>query len=94
MSKLILFEFACTQCGHVFEDLTKPDMYWSKCPECMANAKRILSSPRINHQAMAGSDSASPETLRHFDKVHNQRKKIEEKRFADHGDYGKPAGCD
>jgi putative FmdB family regulatory protein len=94
MSKLILFEFDCPSCGLTFEALVNPDVYWTQCPKCETNAQRILSAPRIDHQAMAGSDSASPETLRHFDRVHNQRKAIEEKAFRDHGDYGKPAGCD
>lgn len=94
MSKLILWDFACTECGYIFEELAKPDMYWSKCPKDGANARREINPVRINHQAMAGSASASPETLRHFDRVHQQRKAIEEKRFRDHGDYGKPAGAD
>lgn len=94
MSKLILFQFACTECGLSFEELTKPVDYWSKCTQCGANAQREIMPVRIYHTAMAASESASPETLRHFDRVHNQRKAIEEKRFRDHGDYGKPAGAD
>jgi putative FmdB family regulatory protein len=92
--KLLLFDFRCTKCGTVFEELAKPVDYWSKCPKCTANARREISPVRINHSAMAGSASASPGTIDHFDRVHKQRKAIETKRFADHGDYGKPAGCD
>ena len=94
MAKLILFDFRCTKCGLVFEDLAKPVDYWSKCPTCKANARREITPVRINHTAMAVSDSASPASIEHFDRVHKQRKGIEEKRFRDHGDYGKPAGCD
>jgi putative FmdB family regulatory protein len=94
MSKFILWQFACTKCDHVFEDLAKPDMYWSKCPECGGNARREITPVRIDHASMAGSASASPETLKRFDRVHQQRKAIEEKSFRDHGDYGKPAGSD
>jgi putative FmdB family regulatory protein len=94
VSKLILFQFACTKCDYVFEDLAKPENYWSKCPECGGNARREITPIRINHSAMAAFDSASPATLKHFDRVHQQRKAIEEKSFRDHGDYGKPAGSD
>jgi putative FmdB family regulatory protein len=92
--KYLLFDFACTKCGNVFEEMAKPDNYWSHCPECKANARREISPVRINHTAMANSESASPGTLAHFDRVHKQRKAIEERSMRDHGDYGKPAGAD
>ena len=94
MSKYILFDFACTKCGNVFEELAKPANYWSKCPKCGANSRREISPVRIDHTNMACSSSASPGSIDHFDRVHKQRKVIEEKRFRDHGDYGKPAGAD
>lgn len=37
---------------------------------------------------------ASPESIAHFDRVHRERKAIEERTFERHGDYGKPAGAD
>jgi len=92
--KYLLFDFACTKCGYVFEEMAKPDNYWSRCPQDGANARREISPVRINHTAMANSESASPGTLAHFDRVHKQRKAIEERSMRDHGDYGKPAGAD
>jgi putative FmdB family regulatory protein len=94
MSKLLLFDFSCTKCGLVFEELAKPANYWSKCPDCEANARREISPVRIDHSRMAISESASPGSIDYFDRVHQQRKVIEEKSMQNHGDYGKAAGSD
>jgi putative FmdB family regulatory protein len=94
MSKLILFQFGCLACGNSFEELTKPADYWSKCPKCGANARREITPVRIDKTRMACTAGATETSIKHFDRVHKQRKAIEEKSFRDHGDYGKPAGCD
>ncbi len=92
--KFLLFDFACTKCGLTFEEMAKPVNYWSKCPECGSNARREISPVRIDHNRMAAFDSASPGTLSHFDRVHQQQKIIEERNMATHGDYGKAPGSD
>jgi putative FmdB family regulatory protein len=94
VSKLILFQFACTKCGNSFEDLAKPGDYWCKCPECGANAKREITPVRIDNTAFATQEGATPTSIDRWDRMHQQRKKIEEKRMRDHGDYGKAAGSD
>ena len=94
MSKLILFDHRCTKCKLVFEELTKPGDYWCKCPKCGSNAQRIMSPVRMDRTLAALSDSASPESIKHFDRVHKQRRAIEEKNMRNHGDYGKAAGSD
>lgn len=93
MSKLILYDFECPHCG-VFEDLVKSSEHSVPCPKCHAPAKRLISPARINLLAMALSDSASPEAISHFEKVHRQRKAIEDRAFQEHGDYGTAAGGD
>jgi len=94
MSKFILFDFRCTKCTETFEDMVKPSEYWAACPKCGGNAQRTISPVRIDHYNMAMSPSASPESLRKFDRMHQQRKAKEEKTHRNHGDYGKPAGGD
>jgi len=94
LSKMILFDFRCTKCAFIFEDLVKPGDYWLKCPKCKGNAQRIMSPVRIDKTSMAVSDSASPESIAHFDRVHKQRRVIEERSMQNHGDYGKSAGSD
>lgn len=91
MSKLILFDFECPEHGR-FEDLAHPDVRQAPCPKCGLNAPRQLSSFRINHMAMAGSASASPETIMKFERAHRQQKAKEDKSYAEHGDYGRVAG--
>lgn len=87
-----LYDYECP-CGHVFEDLTngEPLVY---CFDHGTYADRLFPAPRIDRSRIALSASASPESIAHFDRVHRQRKAIEEKSMADHGDYGKAAGSD
>ncbi len=92
MSKFILFDFECPS-GHRFEELVKPDMRQAPCPECGESAQRQISAVRIDKLAMAVNGD-SPTAVDYFDKVHRERRAIEERHHANHGDYGKPAGAD
>jgi putative FmdB family regulatory protein len=87
----MMFDFVC-QCGNEFEELAERDSYVS-CPDCGAKASRVISPVRIDRSAIALTKGASPESIAHFDRVHRERKAIEEKRHAEHGDYGKSAGA-
>lgn len=91
MSKLILFDFECPVHG-LFEELVQPDVMLAPCPQCSLHGTRQLSAPRIGHMQMAMSASASPESIAKFDRAHRQQKAKEEKSYAEHGDYGRPAG--
>lgn len=93
MSKLILYDFQCPQCG-TFEELAKSDIHSVPCPQCKSPSQRLISPVRIGLLAMATSDSASPESINYFEKVHRQRRAIEEKSLREHGDYGNMAGSD
>jgi len=93
MSKLMLFDFLCSTHG-LFEDLVNPAIRTAPCPKCGRNASREISAVRIDKLGMAMSDSASPESVSYFKRVHAQRKAIEARNEANHDDYGKPAGCD
>lgn len=94
MSKLMIFDFKCTKCDRISEDLVNPGTYWTQCPHCLANAQRILSPVRIDKTRLALTNGASPESISHFDRIHRQRKAIEEKTMAEHGDYGPMPGSD
>lgn len=91
--KLLLFDFLCPKCG-TFEDLAKSDVRYSPCPRCQSPAPRQISAVRIDRSAMALSDSATPTSIDHFERVHRQRRAIEDKHYAEHGDYGTHAGSD
>jgi putative FmdB family regulatory protein len=93
MSKLIMYDFHCPTHG-LFEDMVQPDKFSAPCPKCSRNARRQISAVRIDMSAMATSPSASPESIRHFDRVHRQRREIEDRNYERHQDYGAPAGAD
>lgn len=94
MSKLTFFDFSCRGCKAVFEELVKPDIYQETCPKCGEQADRITSAVRIDRTRIALTNGASPESIAHFDRIHRQRKAIEERNMQNHGDYGKAAGSD
>jgi len=43
---------------------------------------------------MALQEGASPTSVDHFERLHKQRRAIEDRRHRDHGDYGPMAGSD
>jgi putative FmdB family regulatory protein len=94
VSKLILFDFTCSACDLTFEDLVKPSKRSAPCPKCKAPAKRQISTPRIDRSAIALTNGASPESIAHFDRLHRERRAIEDRKYAEHGDYGSAAGAD
>lgn len=90
--KLMMFDFVCDN-GHEFEDLIDPEYRTDAWCHCGAHASRVISPVRIDRSAIALTKGASPESIAHFERVHRERKAIEEKHKAEHGDYGKPAGA-
>jgi protein-arginine kinase activator protein McsA len=92
--KLMMFDFGCSACGLVSEDLVDPSTRIINCPNCGKPASRMISPVRIDRSAIALTEGASPESIAHFDHVHRERRALEEKRFAEHGDYGSAAGAD
>lgn len=91
----MMFDFECPAHGR-FEDLVYPDIRQALCPRCGLTAPRQLSSFRINHMAMAASDSASPESIIKFERAHKQQKAKEERCEREHGpmEYGRAPGAD
>ena len=49
-----LFEFKCSKCDEVFEELTEYKQE-SSCPLCDSKADKIISSPRINLEGYSRS---------------------------------------
>lgn len=44
----ILYDFECTGCANVFEELVSKDKLTAPCPECGSAAARLISAPRID----------------------------------------------
>lgn len=89
----MMFDFVCPY-GHEFEELVPPHLYYFMCPTCGTLAERQISPVRIDRSAIALTKGASPESIAHFDRIHRQRKAIEDRAYERHGDYGKAAGSD
>lgn len=46
---MMLFEFHCSDCGNIFEELVKNgSIYSTECPRCASPARRIISAPNLN----------------------------------------------
>lgn len=93
MSKRLLFDFECPVHGQ-FEDLVKVSTKTLPCPQCSRTSARLFPAPRIDMIGMATGEGATPTAIDHFDRIHRERRAIEEKRFAEHGDYGPMPGSD
>jgi len=44
---MILYDFVCTSCDEVFEEFARVSDKTCKCKHCGAEAKRLISAPRI-----------------------------------------------
>ena len=92
---MIIFDFKCPECNHVFEELVKSDTTQAPCPVCKATAhKALLTPPRIDRLGMGAQRNASPESIDYFERVHKQQTRIEEAHERNHGDYGPAPGAD
>lgn len=89
----MFYDFHCTDCGRIFEGFESTETHDIPC-QCSGTARRILSAVRIDRTRIATTGSASPESIAHFDRIHRQRKIIEERNLANHGDVGKMPGSD
>jgi hypothetical protein len=91
--KLIMFDWLCPVHGE-FEELAKSDTKSLPCPQCSRTSNRQISAVRIDKSAMAFQEGASPTAIDHFERVHRERRAIEERTYKEHGDYGNHAGGD
>ena len=54
-----MFDFECTACGNVFEEMIKDDRHTMKCADCGKTAVRQLAAPRSDWKHM-GLDPSFP----------------------------------
>lgn len=87
----MLYDFVCT-CGLEFEEFVYSGEREATCPNCHSAAARKFPSPRIDKLGMSMQVGATPTSIDYFDKLHQQQRKIEERKHEDHGDYGVAPG--
>jgi putative FmdB family regulatory protein len=76
MAKLILFDFECTACGVVFEDLIPSDEHTCPC-KCGAVAQRMISGTRLDWRNM-GVDPDFATCADKWAKMQEQKSRIEQ----------------
>lgn len=59
MAKLILFDFECTSCGLVFEDLVPADTLGCNCHECDGAGVRLITGTHIDPKLGVSNDFPS-----------------------------------
>lgn len=85
---MILHDFQCS-CGHVFADFIRSSDASAPCPKCESPAERVyLKAVSINWSRMAQGDSAGPEFVDRFERVHKEETARQDKILREHGDYG------
>jgi len=89
---MILHDYRCESCGVVQERFVKAEEVVVGC-DCGGIATRvILTAPQPDWAGLAMGDSASPEAIDRFERVHKQQRDKEAKTFKEHGDYGPAPG--
>lgn len=84
MSKFTLYDFRCTSCNTVFEDMVKPSEYSAPCPDCGEAGKRLISAPRLDPR-MGLDPVGNPTMGDKWAKVREQRARIEKAHYKEHG---------
>jgi putative FmdB family regulatory protein len=90
---MILYDFECPVHG-LFEELVKSGIHQIPCPQCGRTSNRQISAVHIDRLGMAVQEGATPTSLDYFEKVHKERRAIEDRNYERHGDYGAEAGGD
>lgn len=76
MSKLLIFDFVCTKCGHSFEEMQEIDDHKDvPCTNCQDSAIRTISGTRIDPGL--GVSTSFPSMAAKWDKKQRQRSKID-----------------
>jgi putative FmdB family regulatory protein len=84
VSKLLMFDFRCQDCGNTFDDLVKSNIFEAPCPECSGNGTRLISTPRFDPR-MGLDPEGNPTAGEKWAKIRRQRAKQEKAHFEKHG---------
>lgn len=77
MSKLLMFDFECTSCGHGFEELVESSVHSVNCPECDGAGARQISPVRSDWRTM-GTDPSFPSAADKWAKMQEQKARKED----------------
>lgn len=83
---LRIFEFRCSECDAITDELVSPDIHEVSCAACGGSAKRIISAVRIDWQAFVHGPNASEPAISKWDKMRKQKLDIENRKIERNGD--------
>jgi hypothetical protein len=84
----ILFDFQCPR-GHVSEHFVSSGTEGVDCPECGDPARKVyLQPPRLDWMGIALTESAGPEFIDRWERLHARETRRQERILREHGDYG------
>ena len=83
MSKLILYDWRCQSCDTKYEALAKSDIKIGACPECGADSKRLISTPRLDPKM--GLDPSNPTAYDKWERKNRQKVEQDKKFYKEHG---------
>ena len=63
-----MYDFQCTKCEHVFEEITKIDDPPPACPECGSPSERKMSTPFVSQGLKQMSRKGAK-----YEKIHKER---------------------
>jgi hypothetical protein len=90
---MILHDYRCEECNGVEEHFVQRDKLLDICNECGGVSHRvILTAAKPAWLRLAQGDSASPEAINRFERMHKKQKAKEDRAYAEHGDYGTAPG--
>ena len=90
-----LYDYRCRACRSVEEHFVPSGTETALCAECGGTADKVfLEVAKPHWLALAQGDSASPEAVDKFERMHKEQAAKESKSLSEHGDYGPRPGAD
>lgn len=88
-----LHDYRCRRCAKVEEHFVQIGTQSVDCPHCLGTAELVfLKVAKPDWLSLAQGESASPEAIDKFEKMHKQQAAKESKSLKEHGDYGHAPG--
>lgn len=72
----MIFDFECSACSKVFEDLVESDVQNLPCVDCTGNSVRLIAAPRVDWRRM-GLDPAFPSAYEKWGNAQTQHHKTD-----------------
>ena len=79
----VVYDYRCESCDRIEERFVRRSEADEQSCECGNSMRRLASVGHLDWDSLS-----SPEAISRFDRVHRQKKALEDKSYREHGDYG------